>query len=224
MPRNNAGIPAIVTSMENSKTVRRNGENTAKPPVRGPAAARPAAPTGEGGRGRVAARRPARLDSLGRRIPSHARRSRGQQSPAALPDRTRLALLADHRAVRKSGQRSLRQRGAQRTHRSDRRGRGAQGGGAHGPAFARHRAQAQARRRRGEHRFGPSPWGDGMISTNTFDPGYPRDLIGYGRNPPHARWPGGARVALQFVLNYEEGAENSVLHGDPASETFLSES
>jgi len=45
----------------------------------------------------------------------------------------------------------------------------------------------------------------------------------YGRNPPHARWPGGARVALQFVLNYEEGAENSVLHGDPASETFLSE-
>jgi putative urate catabolism protein len=52
---------------------------------------------------------------------------------------------------------------------------------------------------------------------------YPRDLVGYGRNPPHAQWPGGARVALQFVLNYEEGAENSVLHGDPASETFLSE-
>ncbi|MBQ5946549.1 allantoinase PuuE [Massilia sp. ST3] len=52
---------------------------------------------------------------------------------------------------------------------------------------------------------------------------YPRDLVGYGRNPPHARWPGGARIALQFVLNYEEGAENSVLHGDPASETFLSE-
>ena len=43
---------------------------------------------------------------------------------------------------------------------------------------------------------------------------YPRDLIGYGRNPPHARWPGKARIALQFVLNYEEGAENSVLHGD----------
>ncbi|MEP6968986.1 MAG: allantoinase, partial [Betaproteobacteria bacterium] len=37
---------------------------------------------------------------------------------------------------------------------------------------------------------------------------YPRDLIGYGRNPPLARWPGGARIALQFVLNYEEGAEN----------------
>jgi len=52
---------------------------------------------------------------------------------------------------------------------------------------------------------------------------YPRDLIGYGRTPPHARWPGGARIALQFVLNYEEGAENCVLHGDPASETFLSE-
>ena len=52
---------------------------------------------------------------------------------------------------------------------------------------------------------------------------YPRDLIGYGRNPPHARWPGRARIALQFVLNYEEGAENSILHGDAASETFLSE-
>jgi allantoinase len=52
---------------------------------------------------------------------------------------------------------------------------------------------------------------------------YPRDLKGYGRTPPHARWPGGARLALQFVLNYEEGAENSVLHGDRASETFLSE-
>ena len=43
---------------------------------------------------------------------------------------------------------------------------------------------------------------------------YPRDLIGYGRNPPHARWPGGARIAVQFVLNYEEGGENCVLHGD----------
>jgi putative urate catabolism protein len=52
---------------------------------------------------------------------------------------------------------------------------------------------------------------------------YPRDLVGYGRTPPHARWPGGARVALQFVLNHEEGAENSILHGDAASETFLSE-
>lgn len=54
-------------------------------------------------------------------------------------------------------------------------------------------------------------------------PPYPRDLIGYGRNPPHANWPNGARIALQFVLNYEEGGENCVLHGDPASETFLSE-
>jgi len=52
---------------------------------------------------------------------------------------------------------------------------------------------------------------------------YPRDLVGYGRNPPHPQWPGKARIALQFVLNYEEGGENSVLHGDPASETFLSE-
>jgi allantoinase len=52
---------------------------------------------------------------------------------------------------------------------------------------------------------------------------YPRDLVGYGRKPPHPQWPGRARVALQFVLNYEEGGENCVLHGDPASETFLSE-
>jgi putative urate catabolism protein len=52
---------------------------------------------------------------------------------------------------------------------------------------------------------------------------YPRDLIGYGRNPPHAAWPGDARIAVQFVLNYEEGGENSVLHGDPGSEQFLSE-
>jgi len=52
---------------------------------------------------------------------------------------------------------------------------------------------------------------------------YPRDLIGYGRRPPHPRWPGDARLALQFVLNYEEGGERSILHGDPASETFLSE-
>jgi putative urate catabolism protein len=58
---------------------------------------------------------------------------------------------------------------------------------------------------------------------NDAVPAYPRDLVGYGANPPHARWPGGARLALQFVLNYEEGAENAVLHGDAASETFLSE-
>ena len=54
-------------------------------------------------------------------------------------------------------------------------------------------------------------------------PDYPRDLVGHGRTPPHARWPNGARIALQFVLNYEEGAENCVLHGDAASEVFLSE-
>ena len=52
---------------------------------------------------------------------------------------------------------------------------------------------------------------------------YPRDLQGYGRSAPHARWPDGARLALQFVLNHEEGAENCVLDGDPCSETFLSE-
>jgi allantoinase len=52
---------------------------------------------------------------------------------------------------------------------------------------------------------------------------YPRDLRGYGRRPPHPRWPGGARIAVQFVLNHEEGGENCVLDGDAASETFLSE-
>lgn len=52
---------------------------------------------------------------------------------------------------------------------------------------------------------------------------YPRDLIGYGRDTPHPEWPGKARVAVQFVLNYEEGGENCVLHGDAASEQFLSE-
>ena len=52
---------------------------------------------------------------------------------------------------------------------------------------------------------------------------HPRDLKGYGRHPPHPRWPGGARLALQFVLNVEEGAENTVLNGDPGSETYLHE-
>ncbi|MGA0601933.1 allantoinase PuuE [Caulobacter sp. KR2-114] len=52
---------------------------------------------------------------------------------------------------------------------------------------------------------------------------YPRDLVGYGPVPPHADWPGGARIAVQMVLNYEEGGENSILHGDPASESFLSD-
>src|SRR5262245_41081132 len=54
-------------------------------------------------------------------------------------------------------------------------------------------------------------------------PPYARDMIGYGQLPPHARWPGDARIAVQFVINYEEGAENSILHGDPAAEAFLSE-
>ena len=49
---------------------------------------------------------------------------------------------------------------------------------------------------------------------------YPRDLIGYGANPPDASWPNGARIAVQFVLNYEEGGESSVLHGDAASKFF----
>ncbi|UOO81288.1 allantoinase PuuE [Uruburuella testudinis] len=52
---------------------------------------------------------------------------------------------------------------------------------------------------------------------------YPRDLVGYGRHPVHAQWPGEAKIAVQFVLNYEEGGENCVLHGDAASEQFLSE-
>lgn len=52
---------------------------------------------------------------------------------------------------------------------------------------------------------------------------YPRDMIGYGANPPETNWPGGARLALSFVINYEEGGENNILHGDQASETFLSE-
>lgn len=54
-------------------------------------------------------------------------------------------------------------------------------------------------------------------------PAYPRDLIGYGARPPFADWPGGARVAVQFVLNYEEGGENCVLHGDSHSEAYLHE-
>ena len=60
-----------------------------------------------------------------------------------------------------------------------------------------------------------------MIYDSTLP--YPRDLVGYGRKPPHAQWPGQARIAVQFVLNYEEGGENATLHGDPGSEQFLSE-
>ncbi len=56
-----------------------------------------------------------------------------------------------------------------------------------------------------------------------FPLSYTRDMVGYGRTPPDARWPGEANIAVQFVLNYEEGAENNVLDGDTKSETFLSE-
>ncbi len=55
------------------------------------------------------------------------------------------------------------------------------------------------------------------------DSPYPRDLRGYGARTPDPRWPGGAHVAVQFVVNYEEGGENNILHGDAASEAFLSE-
>ena len=55
------------------------------------------------------------------------------------------------------------------------------------------------------------------------DETYPRDLHGYGAEPPDPRWPGGARIAVQFVVNFEEGGENNILHGDAASEAFLSE-
>jgi allantoinase len=59
--------------------------------------------------------------------------------------------------------------------------------------------------------------------SSPFFSDYPRDLAGYGRNPPDPRWPGKARIAVQFVVNFEEGAENSILHGDQASESFLTE-
>lgn len=52
---------------------------------------------------------------------------------------------------------------------------------------------------------------------------YPRDMHGHGPTPPHANWPGGAHIAVQFVLNYEEGGENCILHGDAASEAFLAD-
>ncbi|HTU54567.1 MAG TPA: allantoinase PuuE [Acetobacteraceae bacterium] len=54
-------------------------------------------------------------------------------------------------------------------------------------------------------------------------PPYPRDMTGYGRHPPDPAWPGQARICVQFVINYEEGGENNILHGDPHSEAFLSE-
>lgn len=57
----------------------------------------------------------------------------------------------------------------------------------------------------------------------TYSSDYPRDLVGYGENKPTVQWPGNAKIAVQFVLNIEEGAENCILHDDPASEIFLSE-
>jgi allantoinase len=61
------------------------------------------------------------------------------------------------------------------------------------------------------------------VTVSKDNESYPRDLIGYGRQPPHPRWPNEARIAVQFVLNYEEGAESCVLDGDAGSEVFLSE-
>ncbi len=74
----------------------------------------------------------------------------------------------------------------------------------------------------GAHRARAAPACNAMTRRPPPD-AYPRDLVGYGAHPPHPSWPGGARIALQFVLNYEEGAERAVLHGDADSETFLSE-
>ncbi len=64
---------------------------------------------------------------------------------------------------------------------------------------------------------------DRIVYTFTMSKDYPRDMLGYGRLPPRVSWPGNARLALQIVLNYEEGGERNVLHGDDASEVFLSE-
>lgn len=66
-------------------------------------------------------------------------------------------------------------------------------------------------------------WASAQLHAGTLDVTYPRDLIGYGSHPPDPQWPDAARIAVQFVLNHEEGGENNVLHGDAASETFLSE-
>jgi chitin deacetylase len=62
-----------------------------------------------------------------------------------------------------------------------------------------------------------------MPKTNAKKTAYPRDLVGYGKNPPYAAWPNGARIAVSFVVNYEEGGERSILHGDKESEVFLHE-
>ncbi|ENV49595.1 hypothetical protein F953_03024 [Acinetobacter junii CIP 107470 = MTCC 11364] len=59
--------------------------------------------------------------------------------------------------------------------------------------------------------------------TNHVTHDYPRDMLGYANHPPHAQWPNQAKIAVQFVLNYEEGGERHILHGDDGSEQFLSE-
>src|SRR5438093_1627880 len=69
--------------------------------------------------------------------------------------------------------------------------------------------QARSARRKG---------GEGPLRGN-----YPRDLVGYGKRPPDPKWPGGARLALQIVMNYEEGGERSILHGDKEAEAYLQE-
>jgi putative urate catabolism protein len=66
-------------------------------------------------------------------------------------------------------------------------------------------------------------YGNSAAPEKAMSEPYPRDMIGYGAEPPQARWPGEAQIALQFVINYEEGAENAIFHGDPAAESFLSE-
>jgi putative urate catabolism protein len=63
----------------------------------------------------------------------------------------------------------------------------------------------------------------GFLWVNIMSTSYPRDLRGYGCRPPHPQWPKQARIAVQFVINYEEGGESCILHGDPSSEVFLSE-
>jgi hypothetical protein len=66
-------------------------------------------------------------------------------------------------------------------------------------------------------------YGNSAAPEKAMSEPYPRDMIGYGAEPPQARWPGEAQIALQFVINYEEGAENAIFHGDTAAESFLSE-
>ncbi len=78
-------------------------------------------------------------------------------------------------------------------------------------------------RRRQALTLGAPGASNGRPMSDSYPKDYPRNLIGYGRNPPHPRWPGGARIAVQVVLNYEEGGERCLLHGDDEAETFLSD-